>query len=176
MKQRIAIDMDEVIADALSGYLERYKEEFQIELVQADLLGKKVYDVVQEDHRAVVRAYPITETFFRNLRAIEGSQEVIRELNQRYEVFIATAAMEFPTSFVAKFEWLQEHFDFISPMNIVFCGDKSILATDYLIDDHTRHFTNFRGEGILFTAPHNASETGYRRVNSWQDVHALFLT
>ena len=175
MKPRIAIDMDEVIADALSGYLERYREEFRIELVRADLTGKKVYDVVQAEHREAVRAYPVAEAFFRNLRAIEGSQDVIRELGEHYEIFIATAAMEFPTSFVAKFEWLQEHFSFVSPLNIVFCGDKSILAADYLIDDHARHFKNFRGEGILYSAPHNAAETGYRRVDSWQDVRALFL-
>lgn len=175
MKQRIAIDMDEVIADALSGYLERYKEEFQIDLPRADLMGKKVYAVVREEHRATVRDYPVAKTFFRNLQAIEGSQEVLEELSRHYEIFIATAAMEVPTSFVAKFEWLQEHFSFISPMNIVFCGDKSILSADYLIDDHARHFANFRGEGILFTAPHNINETGHRRVDNWQEVRAMFL-
>jgi 5'(3')-deoxyribonucleotidase len=33
----------------------------------------------------------------------------------------------------------------------------------------------FRGEGILFTAPHNLKVSGYRRVDNWQQVEQLFL-
>jgi 5'(3')-deoxyribonucleotidase len=50
----------------------------------------------------------------------------------------------------------------------VFCGDKSILNADYLIDDNGYNFDGFRGEGLLFDAPHNAHETRGRRVHSWQ--------
>jgi 5'(3')-deoxyribonucleotidase len=83
--------------------------------------------------------------------------------------------MEFPTSFVAKYEWLKEHFSFLNEMNFVFCGDKSILRVDYLIDDNVRHFKRFIGQGILFSAPHNFNETGYVRVNNWQEVKDFFL-
>ncbi len=37
---------------------------------------------------------------------MEGSQKVIRELSKYYEIYITTAAMEHPSSFQAKFEWL----------------------------------------------------------------------
>ena len=59
--------------------------------------------------------------------------------------------------------------------NFVFCGDKSILNADYLIDDNAYNFDGFRGEGLLFDAPHNALETRYRRVRSWQEVAAILL-
>jgi 5'(3')-deoxyribonucleotidase len=98
------------------------------------------------------------------------------ELAQAHEVFIATAAMEYPGSFAAKFRWLSEHFPFIRPGQIVFCGDKSILSADYLIDDNDRHFPRFRGQGILFSAPHNLNVTGYPRANGWVDVERMFLT
>jgi 5'(3')-deoxyribonucleotidase len=94
---------------------------------------------------------------------------------RRYEIFITTAAMDVPCSFTAKFDWLQKHFPFIPTSHVVFCGDKSIVAADYLIDDDTRHFERFRGEGILFTAPHNVNETAFRRVNDWVEVGELFL-
>lgn len=96
-------------------------------------------------------------------------------MNEKHEIFITTAAMEFPLSFNAKFEWLKMHFSFISPMNIVFCGSKSILDADYLIDDNCRHFHGFCGKGILFTAPHNIHMEGYKRVRNWQEVGELFL-
>jgi 5'(3')-deoxyribonucleotidase len=83
--------------------------------------------------------------------------------------------MEHPTSFVAKYEWLKEHFPFLSEMNFVFCGDKSIIHADYLIDDSIRHFEKFSGQGILFTSPYNRNETGYVRVKNLQEVKDYFL-
>ncbi len=96
------------------------------------------------------------------------SQQVIKTLSKGYEIFITTAAMEFPGSFTAKYEWLKEHFSFLSDMNFVFCGDKSIIHADYLIDDNVRHFKNFNGKGIIFTAPHNINERGYDRIDNWK--------
>jgi 5'(3')-deoxyribonucleotidase len=70
---------------------------------------------------------------------------------------------------------LRRHFPFIPAANYVFCGDKSILLADYLIDDTLRHFERFRGKGILFTAPHNAEITGVHRVGSWREIEKFFL-
>ena len=105
----------------------------------------------------------------------KGTPEVIQELQTRYEVFITTAAMEVPSSFNAKFRWLKRHFPFIPASHIVFCGDKSVLAVDYLIDDNVRHFERLQGEGIVFTAPHNVDEARYRRVSNWGEVRGMFL-
>lgn len=122
-----------------------------------------------------VSKYFDDHAFFRELRVIEDSQEVIRELQTRYELFIASAAMEVPASFAAKYEWLKEHFPFIPASHIVFCGDKSIINADYLIDDHAHQFNGFRGQGILYTAAHNRLENRYPRVNNWREVAAMFL-
>src|SRR5262249_6949346 len=59
--------------------------------------------------------------------------------------------------------------------NIVFCGDKRIINADYLIDDEARHFAKFRGNGILFSAPHNSKDVKYERVGSWQEIRTKFL-
>ena len=101
-------------------------------------------------------------------------QAVVRELAERYEVFVASAAMDVPCSFDAKYRWLRRHFPFIPPSHIVFCGDKSILDAHYLIDDRSRHFARFKGKPLLFSAPHNAAETGYPRVASWPEVRDHF--
>jgi 5'(3')-deoxyribonucleotidase len=175
MRQRIAIDMDEVTADTLDSYLAIYNADFQAQLSYADLAGQHIADAVPAAHRERVLAYPDDPAFFRALPVMADSQAVIQRLQKHYDVFIATAAMEYPTSFAAKFAWLRQHFPFIAPTNIVFCGDKSILDADYLIDDSARHFARFRGEGLLFSAPHNRDVTGYRRVASWQDVAVLLL-
>ncbi|RKN77157.1 5' nucleotidase, NT5C type [Paenibacillus ginsengarvi] len=172
-KQRIAIDMDEVIADTLDKMLERYNREYEDTITPQHLHGKKLRHVAKCGDQ--VSRFFDDPLFLRDLKVLPDSQDVIRELQTRYEIFIASAAMEVPASFAAKYEWLKEHFPFIPNSHIVFCGDKSIIDADYLIDDHAYQFARFRGQGILFSAPHNVEETRYPRVHNWRDVADMFL-
>ena len=146
-RQRICIDMDEVIADAVAEHLLRYNRDFNESLTAADLEGKWLWDVVQVDRHDALEAYLRSDDFFAVLDVMPYAQRVIKALQTRYEVFIATAAMEVPTSFVAKYNWLSEHFPFVPASHIVFCGDKSILRADFLIDDNPRQLQRFGGEG-----------------------------
>ena len=173
--KRIAIDMDEVIADAVSEHLRRYNQHFNESLTKQDLEGKWIWDVVQSDRHDMLEQTLRTPDFFADLAVFPDAQRVLERLSQHFELFIATAAMEVPTSFTAKFTWLARHFPFIQPSHIVFCGDKSVLRTDFLIDDNPRQLRRFEGEGILYTSPTNRHVTGYRRVNDWLDVEKLFL-
>ena len=173
--KRIAIDMDEVMADAVTEHLRRYNRDFDEQVTVADLEGKNVWDVVQMDRHAALEAYLRSEDFFAVLGVMPDSQRVLRRLQQRYEVFIATAAMEVPTSFTAKYKWLAQHFPFIPASHIVFCGDKSVIRADFLIDDNPRQLQRFCGEGILYGTYHNIHVTGFRRVNNWREVEEMFM-
>lgn len=175
MSTRIAIDMDEVLADTLAKHLAMYNLEHGDSLTKRDLEGKKIYEAVRADRSERVREYPRAKDFFRDIPVMPGSKDVLLLLLDHYEIFITTAAMEFPTSFAAKYEWIKDHFPFFPDSHIVFCGDKSIIAADFLIDDNARHFERFSGQGLLFSAPHNVFETRYPRLNSWQDVRMRFL-
>ena len=174
--QRIAVDMDEVMADTLGELLARYSRERNTSLTKQDIQGKWLWQVLPKESVDLIDSYLLTDGFFEDIPVIEGSQEVLLRMSRRYQIFIATAAMAFPSSFNSKYRWLRRHYDFLSPQNFVFCGDKSILHADFLIDDMPRNLASFQGEGILFTAPHNVNTTGYRRVNNWQDVDAMFLS
>jgi 5'(3')-deoxyribonucleotidase len=167
--------MDEVMADALAEHLLRYNRDHNENLTLADLQGKALWDVVSTDRHVTIEGYLRSEDFFENLAVMPESQRVMRRLQMNYEVYIATAAMEVPSSFQQKFRWLAKYFPFIPPSHIVYCGDKSILNADYLIDDNPRQLRRFKGTGILFTSPHNIAVKGYKRVNDWLDVEKLFL-
>ena len=173
--KRIAIDMDEVLADTLGEHILRYNRDHDEAITKADLEGKWLWEIVSVDRQERLEGYLRSEDFFEDLEVMADSQRVVKDLAMQYEVFIATAAMEFPNSFGPKFRWLRRHFPFLPPTHFVFCGDKSILKADYLIDDQPLHFRRFSGEGILFSAPHNMNVTGYRRVDSWQQVEDLLL-
>jgi 5'-nucleotidase len=167
---RIAVDMDEVIADSFSKHLSVYNQLVGANLTKEMVSKKGLGAVIPHDRRDQFAAIPHGEGFFNDLEVIEGSQEVLLELSRHHDIFIASAAMEVPTSFDAKYKWLQKHFAFIPTSRIVFCGDKNIVDADILVDDRSRHFADFRGAGILFTAPHNAGESAELRANNWNDV------
>ncbi len=170
---RIAIDMDEVMADALAEQLKRYNAAFDARICVADLTGHHLEECVPVEHREMTEAM-FDASFFEELALFPDCQDVIRELSERHDVFIVSAAMDVPLSFDAKYRWLRRHFPFIPPSNLVFCGDKSIIDADYLIDDRARHFARFKGKGLLYSAPHNAAEAGYPRVSSWAEVREFF--
>jgi 5'(3')-deoxyribonucleotidase len=170
----IAVDMDEVMADALSEHLRLYNDLFGESVSKDHLHGYHLRDVIPIEYRNATERLVNTHDFFANLAVMPGAQEVLEKLNRHHEVFITTAAMEVPNSFDAKYKWLREHFTFLSPMNFVFCGAKHIIAADYLIDDNAHHFKRFKGEGLLFDAPHNRNVKGYRRVQNWHEIDQIF--
>jgi 5'-nucleotidase len=167
---RIAVDMDEVIADSFGEQLRRYNQLTGRNLTPELIASKGLRAAIPHDRWEEFASIPHEDGFFHDLELIEGSREALLELSRDHDVYIASAAMEVPSSFAGKYEWLQKHFPFIPTSQIVFCGDKNIVNADVLVDDRSRHFKEFRGKGILFTAPHNVHETGHLRADNWNDV------
>jgi 5'(3')-deoxyribonucleotidase len=166
--------MDEVMANTVAEHIRRYNADFGADLTHEDLDGKWLWQCVPQEHHEALGAYLNEPEFFGVLPVMPHAQRVLERLNEDHEVFIASAAMEVPASFTAKFRWMGEHFPFIRPSHIVFCGDKSILASDFLIDDNPRQLRAFTGRGLLFTAPHNKYVTEWTRVEDWLAVEKFF--
>jgi 5'(3')-deoxyribonucleotidase len=166
--------MDEVMADTLAEHLRRYNQAFDEDVTPEDLVGKGLWEITPLDRQAQLRAFLDAEDFFEVLDVITDSQRVLEDLSKRFEIFIATQAMAVPNSLGPKYRWLQRHFPFIPPTHYVFCGNKSILRADFLIDDQPRNLLRFEGQGLLYTAPHNIAATGFVRVNNWREVAEYF--
>ena len=174
--KRICVDMDEVMAATLAEHLRRYNQTFDEAVTPQDLAGKGLFEITPVDRRQQLRAFLDAEDFFEDLDLMPGAQAVLEQLSARFEIFIATQAMAVPNSLGSKYRWLQRHFPFIPPTQYIFCGDKSILRADYLIDDLPKNLLRFQGQGLLYTAPHNLTATGFLRVDNWQQVADYFAT
>src|SRR6185503_2064927 len=170
--ERIAIDMDGVIADVAEQFL-RYDElDFGKRKTLAEIAGVKERDAFPR-----CREYVYSKGFFRTAPVMAQSQEIVRKLNETYELFIVSAATEFPQSLPEKQECLTEHFPFITWQQIVFCGLKTIVNADIMIDDHLKNLDHFPGTTLLFSQPHNLHLDGgkHKRVNSWDEIAAILL-
>jgi 5'(3')-deoxyribonucleotidase len=166
--------MDEVMADTLGEHLRRYNQAFDEDVTPEDLAGKGLWEIAPVDRQQQLRAFLDAEDFFEDLPLIPDAQQVLESLSARFEIYIATQAMAVPNSLGPKYRWLQRHFPFVPPAHYVFCGNKSILRADYLIDDQPRNLERFEGQGLLYTAPHNLAATGYVRVDNWLEVADYF--
>jgi 5'-nucleotidase len=170
-RKTIAIDMDGVIADTVLQFITWYEREF------GERIEKEAFDGVPESEglpNGTVRKFVYMPGFFRTVPVMEGAKEAVLELMKYFDIYIVSAAVEFPQSLPEKYEWLQENFPFISWRNIIFCGDKSIIGTDYMIDDHVKNLDSYKGTAVLFTAGHNLDINRHTRTNNWKEVTELF--
>jgi 5'(3')-deoxyribonucleotidase len=171
MKKRIALDMDEVIVDIYSRFISLYEERYQIKPNPEEYAGRKFYELKGAGN---FRDFLHEPGFFADLPIFEGAAEVVHWLHIHFDLFIVTAAQEFPNSLKDKYVWLQKYLPFISWKQYVFCGDKSMILADYMIDDHVHNLATFKGVGLLFSAPHNIHENGFIRLENWTAVKLYF--
>lgn len=164
--------MDGVLADIETHFLEWYERDYGVRVPREDLLGKREPEAFP-DKEAVWR-FVFTPGFFRTLPVMPGAVEAVQKLMENFDVYIVSAAMEFPQSLSEKLEWLNEHFPFIQWNNIVFCGDKSIISTDYMIDDHCKNLDHCKGKTIMFSSFHNVNYNHHTRAENWEEVLELF--
>ena len=172
--KRMIIDMDDVIADATGQFINYYEKEFGVR-VDRTSLNHQDEGMGFPGNFEVIKQFPYREQFFLTMTPNDGSQMVIEEINRRYDLYIVSAAMEFPQSLAEKLSWLKQHFPFLSWKQIVFCGSKAVVHGDYMIDDLSYNLESFNGEKFLFTAPHNLHVNQFNRVNNWSEVAARFL-
>lgn len=166
----IFVDMDEVIADTYGAHIEIYNKDFEEQLTLEECWGKEVWQCVPKEKHASVINHAKNIGFFRNLNPIKDSQEVLRELSAKHELYIASAAMQYPNSLKEKSDWLDEFFPFIDWTKRILCGHKHILKGDILIDDRSYNLETFEGRPLLYTSGHNIHNTKFERVSTWQEV------
>src|SRR5580693_5869105 len=134
--ERVLVDMDEVIADPMGEMIAWYRKQFGRGVDYQSMLGGSWLKGFPKEHQELVRERLLSPGFFRNLPVIPDSIDILSRMNAKYEIFIVSAATEFPNSLKDKLEWLLEHFPFLSWKQLVLCGDKRPICGDYMIDDH----------------------------------------
>ena len=172
--KRLIVDMDDVLADATGQFINFYEKEYGVRVSRESMNFKDEMERFP-DHHDEVYQFTFRKNFFRTMQVNENSQEVVKQLNKQYELFIVSSAMEFPNSLSEKFEWLGEHFSFLHWKQFVFCGSKTVVHGDYMIDDLPHNLEKFNGEKLIFTAPHNLQFNHFKRVNNWKEIEELLL-
>lgn len=177
IKKTIGLDMDNVIVDSFKAFMDVLKKDFP-RPDRTDEDWEKLFAFGNGSQADLDLFFEIVsrEGFFRNLPWMDADcHDVIAGLHKQYDVYIVTAAMNYPPCVVEKIDWLQENLPMISPSHYVFCGKKGIIYTDYLLDDNIDKHKGFRGTGLCYhTKVNQHREISEPRLHSWQEVGAYF--
>jgi 5'(3')-deoxyribonucleotidase len=174
--KRIAIDMDDVLAKTTHVIIDRINKIVSKKYTYEELLnGNEAIKLEFYAHYLEHNSFLWEPGFFTTIPVNEDAVEVVKKLHGQYEIFIVSAATEFPNSLKEKLDWMEMYFPFITWRNIVFCGHKHMIQADYLIDDHEKNLHTFTGTPLLFTAPHNIHIHDFKRVNNWKEIETLLL-
>ena len=181
--KKIMIDLDDVITSG--GFLYYVNEFLGTSYKENDVKSYYIQDLVDdlEGFKKFIRE----KNVYDQCKLRDKAYEVLKELNEKYELFIATAYiwrdMPEESGYVLeqKFNYLRDALPFISPYQYIFISNKSVLNTEIKIDDKINNLKNADVK-ILFTAYHNREiskeeleKQNIIRVDNWEGVKEILL-
>ncbi len=186
MKKRIMIDLDDVIVDQ-SGWIKVINDYLNSNHTIDDVKGYYIQDLVPEEKMNEYTKYFITQNIYDYCNLNKNCYEVLKELNEVYDVYICSAYVykddvSFSAKFLEhKFNFLYKNLPFLDPKKFIFSDDKKVIECDIKIDDKIDNLENANTK-ILFTCYHNKKisdekleENDVIRVYSWDDIKKILL-
>lgn len=182
-KLKIMIDMDDVICT--DGFLNILNKYLNSNYIYDDFNDFYMQDIIP--NKKEFFDWFKNQNVYDYCRLNDNCYDVLKELNERYDLYIGTSyiwrEMVNDSGFVLgqKFEYLQRELPFISPYQYIFISDKSVIDVDIKIDDRVDNLTNCQGK-LLFSAYHNKkysdeylSNLDIERMNGWIDIRNRLL-
>ena len=187
-KKSIMIDMDEVI---VVGRFSNFLVDFLGKVDFNQLHSQNRQDLIKGKEEEFKKIYKYKNLYKDDngdyLEPLPNCVEVIKELNEKYDIYIATAyiwkedVIDAATNLKNKFEYLHYWLPFVDTNNFIFMTDKSKIRYDIGIDDRVSNlkscdkkllFTEFRNEKLT---DKELEEKRVIRVNDWLDVKKELL-
>ena len=178
------VDMDNVITDGI--FLNLINEFTGEHYVLNNLNSFYLQELIKEREDEFWN-WVKERNFYEGAILLEGCFEVLKKLNEVYDVYIVTAYLWKDTIDISgnnlknKYYYLKEQLPFIKPEKYIFATNKNIMNFDIKIDDR---IDNLEGADmkLLFSAWHNCDlddsvliENKIIRVNGWKDIEKLLL-
>lgn len=167
----IAVDVDGTIANTHLAWLDRYNQEYDDNLTKEDWLSWDIHEIVKPECGKRIYKYIEDPKLYDDVKPIEGSQEKIKTLKQCFRVVFVTTS-----TFGAagrKFKWLKD-WKFLQgdeENNYVECRDKSLVFSDYLLDDDIKNIQKSVPYGtrinVIYTQPWNKYFQWEHRMKNW---------
>ncbi len=163
----IACDIDQVVLNLIEVWLQKYNSDFGDDLIPEAITDWDLSKFVDTGCGQAIFDYIDHPEVFEESKPIYGAIHAISYLkSQGHRIIYVT--INNPEN--VKDRWLKRYGFMENSEDLYVCKDKSLIMSDFLIDDNPRNIENCYGIGILFTQPHNKKVDWSPRANSWQEV------
>lgn len=186
MKQKIMIDMDDVIVNQ-DGWIGLVNKFLNTSYTIDDVDGYYIQDLVPDNLKNDFTNFFINKNVYDYSGIYDDAIDVIKKLNDKYDVYICSAyvfrdhLLYSADSLKYKFEFLVKYFSFIKPDNIIFSSNKKIINCDIKIDDKISNLENAKIK-LLYKAYHNKNadkdklkQNNIIMVNNWKEIEKILL-
>lgn len=158
-KITFAIDCDEVLRSLLSNMVSLYNREFNDNMTYDDVKDFVVdvsFPRIQQETGITASQWFFqdhSKELFTESEALPNVKEAIDILKQYGDVIIVTYQKTYKNK-IECLDWLEKHEIF--PDGICFLKDKTLIHTDFFVDDNDWNFIGCNATwGILINAPYN---------------------
>lgn len=165
----VLLDMDNVVADLMSKWLEIYNNEYNDNLKAEEINTWKIETLArkcspEQFHEIVTRS-----GFFADLTVLPNAIEVTRRLQQAgHDLYFVTATpYDNPTGGFDKQNWVEKHFPHIGKSRVIQTHNKQMIKGDILFDDGPTNLINFPNIKIAMDFPYNRNIIVNYRVSNW---------
>lgn len=184
--KKLMVDMDDVIT--IKGF-ERLVKEFLGYDIEWNKIENNYYlqDLLTDKKEEFFKFF-ITKNMYDYVDIRENCYEVLKLLNEEYDIYICTDYIwrevieHAGLNLNNKYNFLFKQFPFLDPRKFIFVADKSIINCDVKIDDRPHNLSGNCELKLLFSERHNQNITEEElvqnnmiRVNSWEEIKKILL-
>ena len=173
----ILVDMDDTIEHLLQAWVDalnaRYHRDVTIDTIRTWNVAAAYPGISRKD----VYAIPDEPGFWKTVKPVEGSAEVLKHFKEEgHELYIVTAT-RYESIFEKMDDLLFKYFPFLDWDHVIVTSKKQMIRGDVLIDDGIHNLEGGDYVKILMNMPHNedydAEANGMIRVHNWQEVREV---
>lgn len=184
--EKLIVDMDDVLCQ--KGFIRMINDFLDKEYKEEDAKSYYINDLIPKNRLDDWIDFYSKKNVYDYVDIAENSQEIMRELNKKYDLYIATSYVFRDAPKVSgktlndKYNFLCKNFPFINPNKFIFITNKELLDADIRIDDSPNKLIGNARLKLLFTAYHNKNmkdeelkENNFIRVDNWKDIKNILL-
>lgn len=173
----IAVDVDGVVADMHTEWLNRYNVDYNDKLTIQDIVSWDTHLYVKPECGKNIYKYLNSQTLYNWVLPTVGAQTGVADLRRLgHRVVFATTNAKGMSD--GKWEWLERRGFLKGSEDLIVVGDKSLVRADLLIDDAPHNIDAFIGPAILFDRPWNYTMPAgmkkfgyeYKRLATWRQI------
>ena len=174
---KIGIDYDSTLFNTIDVWIDLYNKKYDDKLTINDFKFWDIHKSLPKEKSNKFYSILDNNELWENIKPLNNAVEVVKDLNEEYEVYIITATHH--NHIKIKSEILLKYFPFIEYKQIISCYYKQLINVDIMIDDNLDNLIGGKYRKILIDYPWNRDiddyDRGIERFKNWKEIRGELI-